>query len=125
MKYIVYQTINIVNNKIYIGVHKCKDPDKFDGYLGCGIKVTNPSSYMNPSTPLQYAVKKYGIKNFKRITLKVFDVDKDAYDYEKEFVNKEFVLRTDVYNAKIGGLGGNSYTVPIYQFSIEGALLKK
>lgn len=34
MKYIVYQTINKINNKIYIGVHKTEDPDIFDGYLG-------------------------------------------------------------------------------------------
>ena len=30
MKYIVYQTINIKNNKIYIGVHKTENPDVFD-----------------------------------------------------------------------------------------------
>ena len=36
MKYIVYQTINVVNNKVYIGVHKTETPYIFDGYLGCG-----------------------------------------------------------------------------------------
>ena len=39
-KYIVYETTNLVNNKIYIGVHKTTDPDKFDGYLGNGIYAT-------------------------------------------------------------------------------------
>lgn len=39
-KYIVYQTINLVNNKIYIGVHKTVDPTVFDGYIGCGVKVS-------------------------------------------------------------------------------------
>ena len=60
MKYIVYQTTNLINNKIYIGQHKTKDPNIFDQYLGCGIKVNMPSSYENPCSPLQYAVKKDG-----------------------------------------------------------------
>ena len=36
MKYIVYQTTNLINNKIYIGVHKTVNPDIFDGYIGNG-----------------------------------------------------------------------------------------
>lgn len=35
-KWIVYCTTCIVNNKIYIGVHKTKTPDVFDGYIGGG-----------------------------------------------------------------------------------------
>ncbi len=31
MKYIVYKTVNLVNNKIYIGVHGTYK-DEFDGY---------------------------------------------------------------------------------------------
>jgi hypothetical protein len=38
-KYIVYQTINLVNNKIYIGVHRT-NPDIFDGYIGNGVQQT-------------------------------------------------------------------------------------
>lgn len=37
MKYIVYKTINKINKKFYIGVHKTENPNIFDGYLGCGI----------------------------------------------------------------------------------------
>ena len=73
MKYIVYQTTSKINNKIYIGVHKTEDPDTFDGYLGNGVYIYRPSSYMHPKTHFQFAVKKYGIKNFIRTTLKVFD----------------------------------------------------
>ena len=36
MKYIVYQTVNKINNKIYIGVHGTES-DTFDGYIGNGI----------------------------------------------------------------------------------------
>ena len=34
MKYIVYKTTNLINNKIYVGVHRT-NPDIFDGYKGC------------------------------------------------------------------------------------------
>lgn len=51
MKYIVYQTINVINNKIYIGVHKTKNPDIFDGYVGCGCSIHEPNMYNNPKTP--------------------------------------------------------------------------
>ena len=51
MKYIVYQTINVINNKIYIGVHKTKNPDIFDGYVGCGCSIYEPNMYNNPKTP--------------------------------------------------------------------------
>lgn len=124
MKYIVYQTINLINNKQYIGVHQTLDPNIFDSYLGCGIRINNPSTYMNPTTPLQYAVKKYGTSSFRRSTLKVFNTAEEAFELEKEIVNKDFIKRKDVYNAKIGGVGGSSYFVKINQFSLDGKLLK-
>jgi hypothetical protein len=55
MKVIVYCTTNIINKKIYIGVHVCKS-EKFDGYIGCGVYVTKPSTYNHPKTAFQYAV---------------------------------------------------------------------
>ena len=125
MKYIVYQTLNKVNNKIYVGVHKCKDPDVFDGYIGCGVVITSPSSYMNPYTPFQYAVKKYGTSKFVRTTLKVYDNEEDAYNLEKEIVTKEFIDRDDTYNIKVGGFGGSSYYSRIYQFDLNCNLIKK
>lgn len=35
MNYIVYKTTNLINGKIYVGVHRT-NPDIFDGYIGCG-----------------------------------------------------------------------------------------
>ena len=101
MKYIVYQTTNLINGKIYIGQHKTKDPNVFDQYIGCGIKINMPSSYENPSSPLQYAVKKYGVKNFKRTTIKVFDTLEEALALEAELVDYEFLKRPDTYNAQL------------------------
>jgi hypothetical protein len=37
MYYIVYKTTCLINDKIYIGVHKTETPNDFDGYIGCGI----------------------------------------------------------------------------------------
>jgi hypothetical protein len=36
MKYIVYKTTNLINDKIYVGVHGT-NPDIFDGYIGGGM----------------------------------------------------------------------------------------
>ena len=102
MKYIVYQTINIVNNKIYIGVHKTANLE-FDGYIGCGINIHDSHSYKYPKTNFQYAVKKYGPTSFIRTTLKVFDNELDALDCERLLVDKEFVKRPDTYNMVLGG----------------------
>lgn len=123
MKYIVYQTTNLINNKIYIGQHKTKDPNVFDQYLGCGIKINMPSSYENPSSPLQYAVKKYGVKNFKRTTLAIFDTLEEALKLEAELVTYEFLKRPDTYNAQLGGKTGYKY-LPINQFDLKGNFIK-
>ena len=48
---IVYQTVNTVNKKIYIGIHQTATLD-FDGYIGNGIWINQPSTYMNPKTLL-------------------------------------------------------------------------
>lgn len=102
MKYIVYQTVNKLNNKIYIGVHGT-EIDSFDGYLGNGINIYRPATYLHPKTPFQYAVKKYGVKNFIRTTIKEFDNENDAYNLEATLVNEDFLRRDDVYNLALGG----------------------
>ena len=123
MEYIVYETTNLINNKIYIGVHKTEDSNVFDGYIGCGVLTQHPSSYMNPKTPFQFAVKKHGIKNFKRKILKVFDNVDDALKLEAELVDINFIKRTDTYNIALGGNYG-SYLFPINQFDNTGKLIK-
>lgn len=100
--HIVYQTINTINNKIYIGVHQTATLD-FDGYLGNDCWVNKPSSYKNPITLFQKAVKKYGVSAFKRSTLKVFENRQDALDLERWLVDEEFIKRLDTYNMVLGG----------------------
>ena len=124
MTYIVYLTVNLINNKIYIGVHKTQNPKQFDGYLGCGVVVTSPSSYMKPNTVFQKAVKKYGTSKFRRYTLKEFDSAEEAYEYEATLVDYNFILRDDTYNTKLGGSGGCSAYIQINQFDNKGKKLK-
>lgn len=120
MKYIVYQTTSKINNKIYIGVHKTENPGVFDGYLGCGVYIYRPSSYMHPKTHFQYAVKKYGIKNFIRTTIKIFDTEEEAYKLEAELVNQEFIERDDTYNLILGGRDVSQFMVKVYMYDLQG-----
>lgn len=124
MKTIVYLTVNTINHKIYVGVHKTKNPDVFDGYLGCGCYFSVPSSYKKSKTPFQYAVNKYGVSAFKRYTLAVCDSEDAAFEMEAKIVTSDFIKRKDVYNAVEGGKGGPDQSVTIYQYSLEGDFIE-
>jgi len=91
MKYIIYKTTNLINDKIYIGKHQTETVD--DGYLGSG-------------TNLKHAIEKYGKDKFKREILfecgSISEMDK----LEADIVDDAFVARLDTYNIKLGGQGG-------------------
>lgn len=89
--HLIYKTTNLVNNKIYMGAHSTNEVD--DGYLGSGKM-------------LHSAIKKYGVENFKREILHMFDSPEEMFEKEKEIVTEEFVSRSDVYNIVTGGFGG-------------------
>lgn len=126
-KYIVYETTNLINGKIYVGLHKTENPDVFDKYLGNGVISTQPYTYMYAKTAFQYAVKKYGPENFRRKTLAVFDTIEEASDLEEQIVNEKFLERSDVYNMVLGGLGGYfiSNRVKVYQYDTNGNYLNE
>lgn len=127
MNYIVYKTTNLINGKIYIGVHRT-NPDIFDGYIGCGVTHKDKKKTVTKGFPK--AVAKYGYKNFKRETLFIYpDTQQgriDAYNKEAEIVNTEFVKRKDTYNLVIGGFIGVSDTFKkeIAQYTIEGKFIR-
>ena len=130
MKYIVYLTTNIKSqingsNRIYIGVHKTEDPTIFDGYIGCGVYINQPSTYMYPKTPFQYAVKKYGVNSFKRQILFVYDIKEEAYKKESELVTFDFIKQEHVYNACLGGQENQYLGKTIYQFDLQGNFIKE
>jgi hypothetical protein len=89
--YTVYKTTNKVNGKFYIGVHKTSNP--FDDYYGSGKF-------------LKRAVAKYGIENFEKEILAIFEIPEDAYAMEAELVTFELIESGQCYNLKEGGKGG-------------------
>lgn len=94
MYYTIYQIVNKINQKIYVGKHITSD--LCDDYMGSG-KI------------LRKAQEKYGIENFEKQILFVFDSEEEMNAMEKEIVNEEFCLRADNYNLCVGGQGGFSY----------------
>lgn len=92
--YTVYKTTNLINQKIYIGVHKTTNLN--DGYYGSG-------------TTLKNSIIKYGINNFNKEILFNFDNSEEMFAKEKELVTKEFIKETSNYNMKEGGTGGFDY----------------
>lgn len=124
-KYIVYCTTCIVTKKIYIGVHKTQNPNVFDGYIGCGCYANSPCTYNKPKTKLQQAINEYGPKKFIRNTIAVFDTDEEAFQLEKAIVTKEFLKRNDVYNQVLGGSGGFTASVPVFEYTEQGVFIKE
>lgn len=91
MYYTVYKTTNKVNGKFYIGAHKTED--LHDQYLGSGVA-------------LKRAIIKYGVSNFSKVILYVFDTPEDMFLMESKLVDH---LDSNSYNLVPGGKGGWDY----------------
>lgn len=94
MFYYLYEIKNLINNKIYVGVHKTTHID--DGYMGSGKVILR-------------AIQKNGIENFIKTILETFENSEEMFAREKEVVTDEFLARPDTYNLRRGGSGGFDY----------------
>lgn len=86
--YYLYQITCLLDNRIYVGVHKTSKLD--DGYMGSG-------KYLKAS------IKTHGIENFEKKILQFFDNEEDMYNQEAIIVTSEFIRREDTYNLSEGG----------------------
>jgi len=93
--YYVYQITNLVNGKIYVGVHAASS-----------LK----NSYLGSGTYLRQSIKKHGKDQFKKVILHICQTYDEALAIERHIVDKEFILRRDTYNSEIGGHGGKYWT---------------
>lgn len=125
--YFTYQTKNLINNKVYIGIHKTNNLN--DGYIGCGITRNTKSKN---KTPFHKAVLKYGYENFKLEILCFFETYEQALEEEAFLVDENWVKSKDNYNVKTGGKQFkfteehfNNISEDIYQFNLNGELIKK
>ena len=91
---VIYETINKINGKRYIGKDKHNDLN----YLGSG-KILNK------------AIKKYGAENFVKIILEYCDSEDDMAEREQHWIEITDAQRSDTYyNIGPGGEGGDNIT---------------
>lgn len=95
MFHYVYQVTNLVNGKIYVGKHSTQNLD--DGYMGSG-KLLN------------LAIKKHGVENFRKHIVKMCETSEEAFKFEHQIVNEQFVADENSYNLKPGGRGGSDWS---------------
>lgn len=119
LKYIFYITVNSINGKFYFGVHRT-NPQVFDGYIGCGITRQSQATL---DIAFHRAVKKYGYDNFKRTTIKIFDTEEEAYEFEKLIVTPTLLKSKQCYNTTIGG-GNEIQKKTVYQFDLNGNFIR-
>jgi hypothetical protein len=102
----IYKITNILNGKIYIGVHKTNNLE--DGYMGSG-KI------------LKRSIRKHGIENFKKEILQFFPTYMEALEEERILVNMDFINSEDTYNLREGGYGRCRFSNDALQFLSETA----
>jgi len=88
----IYKTINLINNKIYIGK--------------CSKKIEESKTYLGSGKLLHKAFKKYGIENFKKEILEECETLEELNLKEKYYI-KIAKEEGNCYNIADGGDGGD------------------
>lgn len=93
----VYEIVNKINDKRYIGKRSCNCKIETDNYMGSG-KI------------LKYAQKKYGIENFEKKILEICFNCGEALRIERQYINYYNALKSNgYYNLTAGGQGSLGY----------------
>lgn len=104
MEAYVYITINLINQRMYIGAHRSRIYD--EDYLGSGTAIKN-------------ALNKYGKENFKNYMIKSFEDDEEAFEYEAYLIDKFNAVKDPrFYNLIKGGLGSWNHCTLIIKGSV-------
>lgn len=107
----IYKTLNLINDKYYIGMHSTAKLD--DGYLGSGKR-------------LRRSVRRYGKENFRLEILEFLDSRESLANRERELVNEDVLKDPMCMNLKTGGNGGCSEEVKkIWQSAGKDGLQKR
>lgn len=94
MFFYLYEITNNITQDFYIGVHKTKNMD--DGYMGSG-------------TRLKRSIDKYGLENFRKDVMAMFDDEVTMFEAERTVVNEQLLQDVHCLNLKVGGSGGWSF----------------
>ena len=100
---IIYCYTNLINGKKYVG--QTINPEKRYNQHKSSAFNEKDKDY---NTPLHRAFRKYGYDNFKRTTIKIFDTEEEAYNFEKLVVTPTLLKSKQCYNTTIGGIGGGN-----------------
>lgn len=109
--YYIYKITNLVNGKTYIGQHKYKKLN--DSYMGSGIHIKR-------------AIKKYGVKNFKKeILYSNIQYKETVDDMERFAIAKERAIGKAEYNIADGGAGVSMPCSPEHKRKLSEAHKEK
>jgi hypothetical protein len=91
---VIYETINLINGRRYIGKDKFNDPN----YIGSGRILLR-------------AIKKYGKDNFRKIILEQCNSEQELNEREKYWIQITNAQKSQkYYNIGTGGEGGDNFT---------------
>ena len=89
--HIIYQILNKINGRFYIGMHSTINVD--DTYFGSGRRI-------------KAEIAKYGLENFEKSILETLPDRKSLELREAEIIDAELLKNPNCLNLKLGGAGG-------------------
>lgn len=92
MYHYLYKISHKDSDSIYIGIHSTKNIN--DGYMGSGVN-------------LRRLMSEFGKEAFSKEIISYHKTREEALNKEREIVNKDFVMQSNVLNIALGGGGVN------------------